>query len=146
MPRPGYRLIGNNLLIPRISCEGRHRLAVKQDPDDPFVNGSLVVQFTPFTAEKCVIQPIDGKATRDQNNQLVQEGEKDYDSYHVYTSTRLLRANEGTNQLADQLLLKDSRGDMTWFTVMKCDAHGSTGVERYKVYLIAIPQGTEGGI
>lgn len=146
MARPSYRLIGNNLLIPRVECEGRHREAVKVELEDPFENGGIQVVVTPFVAEKCVIQPMNGKATRDQNNQLVQEGEKDYDSYHVYTSTRLLRADEGTNKLADQLLLKDSCGEMTWFTVMKCDPYNSSGVERFRVYLIAIPNGTQGGI
>ena len=142
----GYRLIGNNTLIPRIPCEARHREWVKVDQDDPFENGGLVVNTTLFTAEKCVVQPMRGKAARDQNGQLVEEGEKNYDSYTVYTSTRLLTAREGTSDLADQVLLMDSRGNMTWFTVMKCDAFPSSGVARFRVYLIAIPEFTEGGI
>lgn len=142
----GYRLIGKNRLIPRISCTGRHRVWQKTDLDNPFENGSLSVAYTDFTAIECVIQPITGKALRDQNEKLLDEGGNEYDSYTVYTTTRLLRAREGTNDLADQLLLPDSRGEDTWFTTIKCDPHPSSGVQRYKVYLIAIPEGTEGGI
>lgn len=142
----GYRLIGNNKLIPRVTVEGRHRSWAKTDPDNPFENGSMEVTTTPFQAIECVVQPMRGKAARDQTNQLVEEGEKDYDSYTVYTTTRLLRAREGHNELADQLMLIDSRGEMTWFTVMKVDPYPSSGVQRFRVYLIAIPEGTEGGM
>lgn len=143
----GYRLLSSrNRLIPRIVCEGRHRTWKKVDLDDPFENGSLEIEYEPFTAVECVIQPMNGKALRDQNNQLVEAGEQDYDSYTVYSETRLLRAREGTKDLADQLLLADSRGEPTWFTVMKCDPHPSSGVERYRHYLIAVPVGTGGGL
>lgn len=146
MAYAGYRLIGKNRLIPRVPCQGRRRTWAKTDPDNPFVNGAVAISYEPFTAIECVIQPITGKAIRDQNEKLMDEGGNEYDSYTVYTTTRLLRAREGTDELADQLLLTDSRGDSTWFTVIKCDPHPSSGVERYKVYLIAIPEGTEGGI
>ena len=142
----GYVLIGKNRLIPRVTCQGRHRLWSKADQDDVFVNGSRTVAFDEFEALECVVQPMRGKAARDQNNQLGEEGERDYDSYTVYTSTRLLRAREGTDKLSDQLLLKDSYGEDTWFTVMKVDPYPSSGVNRFRCYLIAVPDGTEGGM
>lgn len=142
----GYRLMGRNQLIPWSTEQGRHRSFQKEDADNPFENGGVDVVFEPFEAIECVVQPMRGKAARDQNNQLVEEGEKDYDSYTVYTSTLLLRAEEATNNLADQLLLKNSRGQMEWFTVMKVDIFSTSGIERYRCYLIAVPDGTEGGL
>jgi hypothetical protein len=142
----GYRLMGRNKLIPWSPQEGRHRSFEKVDQDDPFENGGLTMIYEPFVAQECVVQPMRGKAARDQNNQLVQEGEKDYDSYTVYTSTWLKRADEATNKLADQLLLKNSRGEMVWFTVMKVDVFVTSGVSRFRCYLIAVPEGTDGGL
>lgn len=142
----GYRLMGRNQLIPWSTQQGRHREYQKVDNDNPFENGGVNVVYTPFDAIECVVQPMRGKAARDQNNQLVQEGEKDYDSYTVYTSTLLLRAEEATNNLADQLLLKNTRGEMVWFTVMKTDIFSTSGIDRFRCYLIAVPEGTEGGL
>lgn len=143
----GYRLLsGRNRLIPRVEVEGRHRSWQKTDPTDPFVNGSVSVVYEPFVAVECTIQPMRGKAIRDQNNQLMIGGEEDYDSYTVYSETLLSRAREGTSELSDQLLLPDSGGGKTWFTVMKVDMFPSSGVNRYRYYLIAIPVGTEGGL
>lgn len=143
----GYSLLTQrNRLIPRVEVPGRHRTLLKEDLDDPFENGGLQTQYEDFTAVECVIQPMRGKAERDQNNQLVPEGEKDYDSYTVYSETFLYRAREESTDLSDQLLLKDSRGDLTWFTVMKADVFQSSGTQRYRYHLIAIPAGTEGGL
>jgi hypothetical protein len=142
-----YSLLSNrNRLIPRIEVEGRRRTWSKSDPDDPFVNGGVDVEYTPFTAVECTIQPMRGKAIRDQNNQLMIGGEEDYDSYTVYSETLMYRAREGTDDLADQLLLPDSGGGKTWFTVMKADQFPSSGVSRYRYYLIAVPVGTQGGM
>lgn len=143
----GYQLLSRrNQLIPRIECIGRRRTWAKSDPDSPFVNAGRTVTYTPFTAVECVIQPMRGKAQRDQNNQLVEAGEQDYDSYTVYSETLMFRAREGTDELADQLMLKDSRGEDSWFTVMKVDIFQSSGTKRYRYYLVAIPAGTEGGL
>lgn len=143
----GYRLLtSRNRLIPRIEVQGRHREWRKTDPDSPFLNGGREVVYEPFTAVECTIQPMRGKAIRDQNNQLMIGGEEDYDSYTVYSETLLFRAREGTDQLSDQLLLPDSGGSDTWFTVMKADRYVSSGAPRYRYYLIAIPVGTEGGL
>lgn len=146
MARAYTLLSSRNRLIPRIEVEGRHRSYVKTDPDSPFENGSIDIQYESFTAVECVIQPMRGKAQRDQNNQLEISGEVDYDSYTVYSETVLFRAREGTDDLSDQLLLPDSSGGETWFTVMKADRYPSSGVQRYRYYLIAIPVGTEGGL
>lgn len=143
----GYRLLSSrNRLIPRIEVEGRHRTWRKTNPDSAFINSGREVAYEPFTAVECTIQPMRGKAIRDQNNQLMIGGEEDYDSYTVYSETRLFRAREGTEDLSDQLLLPDSGGDMNWFTVMKADTFVSSGVPRYRYYLIAIPVGIEGGM
>lgn len=143
----GYRLLNSrNRLIPRIEVPARHREWSKADPDSPFENGGLQMTFTEFTAVECTVQPMRGKAQRDQNVQIEQSGEQDYDSYTVYSETRLFRAREGTHDLSDQLLLQDTGGEYTWFTVMKADLYISSGVPRYKYYLIAVPAGTEGGL
>ncbi|QYC52522.1 hypothetical protein [Salmonella phage SSBI34] len=142
-----YLLLSNrNRLIPRIEVTCRRRSAVKTDPDNPFENGSLMMQYEEFIAVECTVQPMRGKAARDQNNQLQVEGEVDYDSYTVYSETILHRAREGTNDYSDQMLLPDSVGENTWFTVMKADRFVSSGVPRYRYYLIAVPEGTEGGM
>ena len=125
---------------------GRHRAFKETDPDNPFENGSIEIEYSDFVAVECTIQPMRGKALRDQNNQLTIGGEEDYDSYTVYSETILFRAREGTDDLSDQLLLPDSVGGQTWFTVMKADRFPSSGVARYRYYLIAIPVGTEGGL
>lgn len=142
----GYKLIGKNKLIPRVTIEGRHREWAKVDPTNPYVNGGVEIVYTDFDAVDCVIQPMRGKAARDQTNKLMEEGSRDYDSYTVYTSTLIFSAREGHPEMADQLLLKDSRGEMTWFTAMKVDPYPSSGVDRFRVYLIAVPVGTEGGM
>jgi len=143
----GYRLLSSrNKLIPRIPVQGRKREWKKTDPENPYENGSVAVEYTPFVAEECSIQPIRGKAIRDQNNQLMVGGEEDYDSYTVYSETKLFRAREGTEDLSDQLLLPTSGGEDAWFTVMKADTFVSSGVNRYRYYLIAVPVGTEGGL
>lgn len=146
MARAYSLLSSRNRLIPRIEVEGRKRVWEKTDPDDPYLNGSVKVVYEPFTAVECTIQPMRGKAIRDQNNQLMVGGEEDYDSYTVYSETLMFRAREGTQDLSDQLLLPDSGGTKTWFTVMKADMYPSSGVPRYRYYLIAIPVGTEGGM
>lgn len=143
----GYLLLSKrNQLIPRIEVVGRRRTYKKVDADDPFDNGGVEIEYTPITAVECVIQPIRGKALRDQNNQLTIAGEEDYDSYTVYSETFLLRAREGTDKLSDQLWLPNSVGEYSWFTVMKADPYPSAGNQRYRYYLIAVPVGTEGGL
>lgn len=146
MARAYSLLSSRNRLIPRIEVQGRHRTWSKTDPTSPFINAGREVTYEPFTAVECTIQPMRGKAIRDQNNQLMIGGEEDYDSYTVYSETLLFRAREGTEDLSDQLLLPDSGGGQTWFTVMKADMYPSSGVPRYRYYLIAIPVGTEGGL
>lgn len=146
MPRAYSLLSSRNKLIPRIEVQCRKREWVKTDPDSPFLNSGREVVYTPFTAVECTIQPMRGKAIRDQNNQLMIGGEEDYDSYTVYSETLLFRAREGTEHLSDQMLLPDSGGGQTWFTVMKADMYPSSGVPRYRYYLIAVPVGTEGGL
>lgn len=142
-----YRLLSNrNRLIPRIEVQCRHRTYVKTDLDSPFENAGKEVDYAEFIAVECSIQPMRGKAARDQNNQLELSAEQDYDSYTVYSETFLFRAREGTHELSDQLLLPDTGGGQSWFTVMKSDVFVSSGVKRYKYYVIAVPVGTEGGM
>lgn len=142
-----YRLLsGRNKLIPRIEVEGRHRKWGKSDPDNPFENGGVDVEYESFTATECTVQPMSGKALRDLNNKLTLAGEEDYDSFTVYSETPLFGANEGTKGLSDQLYLPTSRGTKEWFTVIKSDVYVSSGAPRYRHYLISVPVGTEGGI
>lgn len=142
-----YRLLsGRNKLIPRKEVTCRHRRYVKTDPDSPFENVGRDIDYEEFVAVECNVQPMRGKAARDQNNQLEVSGEVDYDSYTVYSETLLTRAREGTDGLSDQMLLPDTGGEMTWFTVMKIDIFVTSDVPRYKYYLIAVPDGTEGGL
>lgn len=143
----GYRLLTNrNRLIPRIEVLCRSRDWVKGSSTSIYKNAKREVQFTEFTAVECSVQPVRGKALRDQNNQLMVEGEQDYDSYTVYSETLLHRAKEGTDGLSDQMYLPDTGGGHTWFTVMKIDIFVSSGVSRYKYYVVAVPVGTDGGM
>lgn len=142
-----YRLLsGRNRLIPRQEVTCRHRNYIKADPDSPFENGNREVVFEEFIAVECTVQPMRGKAARDQNNQLELSGERDYDSYTIYSETFLIRAREGTDKLSDQVLLPDTGGGHSWFTVMKTDIFVTSGVPRYKYYVVAVPVGTEGGL
>lgn len=142
----GYKLIGKNRLIPRKTFQGRHRQFSKPGPDSPFENKDIEVVHTSFDVLDCVVQPIAGKASKDLSDQLTSEGGREYDSYTVYSSTPLMGLVEGTSLLSDQILLPDTRGGMSWFTVIKTDPHPTSGVSRYKAYVVAVPEGEEGGI
>lgn len=142
----GYKLIGKNKLIPRVTMKGRHRQFKKTDLDNPFENGGLDIEYVEFDVPECVVQPISGKAVRDYTSQLVPEGGRQYDSFTVYSSVMLKGPVEGSDNMADQILLMNSRGEMEWFTVIKSDLYQTTGVSRFRAYVVAIPEGTNGGI
>lgn len=142
----GYRLIGRNKLIPRPTFTGRHREYTKIDQDNPFENQGGVIVYEDFDVLDCVVQPLTGKAARDYTTQLMQEGGRQYDSFTVYSSVMLRGPVEGTNELADQILLMNSRGETVWFTVIKSDAYQTTGVSRFRAYVVSVPEGTNGGI
>lgn len=142
----GYRLIGRNKLIPRPTFLGRHREFQKVDPDSPYENQGVDIIYEEFDVLECVVQPLTGKAARDYTSQLVAEGGRQYDSFTVYSSNILRGPIEGSNDLADQILLMNSRGEMVWFTVIKSDIYQTTGVARFRAYVVAVPEGTNGGI
>lgn len=142
----GYKLIGKNKLIPRPTYPGRHRDYVKTDSTTPFENTGVDILYEDFDVLECVVQPLTGRAARDYTSQLMQEGGKQYDAYTVYSSVQLKGPVEGTSELADQISLPNSRGEMMWFTVIKSDAYPSSGVSRFRAFVVSVPQGTEGGL
>lgn len=142
----GYRLIGRNKLIPRPTFVGRHREYSKVDMDNPYENQGVEIEYEEFDVLECVVQPLTGKAARDYTSQLMQEGGRQYDSFTVYSSVMLRGPVEGSNELADQIKLMNSRGEMVWFTVIKSDAYQTTGVARFRAYVVSVPEGTNGGI
>lgn len=142
----GYRLIGRNRLIPRPNFPGRHREYRKVDLDNPYENQGVEILYEDFEVLECVVQPLTGKAARDYTSQLMQEGGKQYDSFTVYSSNMLRGPVEGSTELADQILLMNSRGEMVWFTVIKSDAYQTSGVARFRAYAVSVPEGTNGGI
>lgn len=141
----GYRLIGRNRFIPRKTFKGRHREYHKNDPDNPFVNDSRTIVYTEFDVTDCVVQPLTGKTARDYTGHIVPEGSSQYDSFTVYSSVPLLGAKEGTDDLSDQIELLNSRGQVEWFTVIKSDLYQTTGVTRYRSYVISEPHDSENG-
>ena len=143
---PGYRLIGKNRLIPRVTYQGRRREVIKVDLDNPFANGGTETQVTEFEVTECVVQPMTGKAARDYTSQLMLEGGRQYDSFTVYSSVPLQGPVEGTMELADQIFLPTSNGGNAWFTVIKSDPYPSSGVTRYRAFVVAVPAGGEGGV
>lgn len=142
----GYRLIGRNKLIPRPTFTGRHREYEKVDQDNPYENQGVQILYEEFDVLECVVQPLTGKAARDYTSQLMQEGGRQYDSFTVYSSIMLRGPVEGSRELADQILLQNSRGEMVWFTVIKSDPYQTTGVARFRAYVVSVPEGTNGGI
>lgn len=142
----GYRLIGRNKLIPRPTFTGRHREYEKVDLDNPYENQGVQILYEEFDVLECVVQPLTGKAARDYTSQLMQEGGRQYDSFTVYSSIMLRGPVEGSHELADQILLQNSRGEMVWFTVIKSDPYQTTGVARFRAYVVSVPEGTNGGI
>ncbi|AKJ74520.1 hypothetical protein SP19_29 [Salmonella phage 19] len=142
----GYRLIGRNRLIPRPTFTGRHRQYAKVDTSTPYENQGVEIEYEEFDVLECVVQPLTGKAARDYTSQLMQEGGRQYDSFTVYSSVMLRGPVEGSNELADQIKLMNSRGEMVWFTVIKSDAYQTTGVARFRAYVVSVPEGTNGGI
>lgn len=142
----GYRLIGRNRLIPRPTYQGRHRVISKTNPDSPFINVGTSTTYELFDVLECVVQPMTGKAARDYTAQLMQEGGKQYDSFTVYSTTPLRGPEEGSDELADQIQLPNSRGKLTWFTVIKSDVYSSSGVQRFRAFVVSVPEGTQGGI
>ncbi len=141
-----YKLIGKNRLIPRPTFKGRHREFIKVDQDDPYENSGVTINYEEFDVLECVVQPLTGKAARDYTTQLMQEGGRQYDSFTVYSSVMLQGPVEGSDKMADQILLTNSRGEMTWFTVIKSDCYQTTGVSRFRAYVVSVPEGTEGGV
>lgn len=135
-----YQLIGNNTLIPRKTFTGRHRTVVKNDPDSPFINTTVDIEHEEFDVLECVIQPVSGRAVRDYNLQSLPEGYRDYDSFYVYSSTLLYAGKEGTDELSDQILIPNQRGVQKWYTVIKSDEHKTTNVERYKAFVVLMPE------
>lgn len=146
MALPKYRLIGRNKLIPRPDFPGRQRHWTKGDPDSPFASAGRKVTYADIIIKECVIQPINGKAAKDQTQQLVLEGERQYDAFTVYSTTPLFGASEGSDELSDQILIPNARGVPTWFTVLKSDVHVSAGVSRFKAYVVAVPEDHVGGM
>ena len=142
----GYKLIGNNKLIPRLTFQGRRRSYIKTDLTNPFENQGTELVYTPFDVEECVVQPMSGRAVKDYTAQLMSEGGKEYDAFTVYSTTQMHGLKEGTLQMCDQVFLPDSRGEMAWFTVIKCDPYPSSGVTRYRSFVVTVPEGTEGGM
>lgn len=142
----GYKLIGKNRLIPRPTYKGRHRSFAKSDVENPFENVGVEIEYTEFDVIECVVQPMTGRAARDYTAQLMLEGGKQYDSFTVYSSVPLVGPTEGTTSLSDQIYLPSSSGIMTWFTVIKSDPYPSSGVSRYRSFVVAVPAGTDGGI
>jgi len=141
----GYRLIGKNRLIPRPTYQGRRREYTKTD-DSPFENVGVEMAYEPFDVLECVVQPMSGRAARDYTSQLMLEGGKQYDAFTVYSSVPLKGPKEGTLTLSDQILLPTSNGEMDWFTVIKSDPYPSSGVARFRAFVVAVPAGTEGGL
>lgn len=135
-----YQLIGRNTLIPRKTFTGRHRRYVKNDPNNPFENADIDIQHEEFDVLECVIQPVSGRAVRDYNLQSLPEGYRDYDSFYVYSSTILYAGKEGTNELPDQILIPNQRGVQKWYTVIKSDDHKTTDVNRYKAFVVLLPE------
>lgn len=139
-----YKLIGKNKLIPQKTLTGRHVSSVKKDiiigdMSSPFTNKETEYVFEEFEVLECSVQPIMGKAYRDYALTLLPEGFKDYESYYVFSTTPLLDAQEGTNNLPDQIKLKNNRFQEEWFTVIKTDRFSTTDIERYQCFVISAP-------
>ncbi|WP_105492282.1 phage head completion protein [Escherichia coli] len=135
----GYRLIGKNRLIPRKTMKGRHRV-YKRVGGSPFENEGLELTFEEFDVLECVVQPLTGRAAKDYSSQINPEGDRQYEAYTVYSSTPLMNPHEGTYELADQIQLPDIHGHLRWFTLLKCDKYTTSGVSRYRSYVVEEPE------
>lgn len=136
----GYKLIGKNRLIPRKTFKGRHRVYNKT-VGGPFANGGLELEYEEFDVLDCVVQPLTGRAAKDYSSQINPEGDRQYEAFTVYSSTKLYSPDEGTYAMADQIQLPDIRGDLKWFTVLKCDAYVTSGGGRYRFFVVEEPEG-----
>ncbi|EFE8349810.1 hypothetical protein O8H85_002903 [Escherichia coli O157] len=136
----GYKLIGKNRLIPRKTFKGRHRVYNKT-VGGPFVNEGLELEYEEFDVLECVVQPLTGRAAKDYSSQINPEGDRQYEAFTVYSSTKLYSPDEGTYAMADQIQLPDIRGDLKWFTVLKCDAYVTSGGGRYRFFVVEEPEG-----
>ena len=139
----GYRLLGKNKLIPRKTFKGRHR-TFKHTDNSPFANKGVELEIEEFDVLECVMQPLTGRAAKDYSSQINPEGGRQYEAYTVYSSVRLRNPDEGEYQLADQIRLPNLHGELTWFTVLKCDQYHTSGVERYRSYVVEEPTNNEG--
>lgn len=136
----GYKLIGKNRLIPRKTFKGRHRVYNKTG-GGPFANEVLELEYEEFDVLECVVQPLTGRAAKDYSSQINPEGDRQYEAFTVYSSTKLYSPDEGTYAMADQIQLPDIRGDLKWFTVLKCDAYVTSGGGRYRFFVVEEPEG-----
>lgn len=138
----GYKLIGKNRLIPRKTFKGRHRVYNKT-VGGPFANEGLEFEYEEFDVLECVVQPLTGRAAKDCSSQINPEGDRQYEAFTVYSSTKLYSPDEGTYAMADQIQLPDIRGDLKWFTVLKCDAYVTSGGGRYRFFVVEEPEGED---
>jgi hypothetical protein len=138
----GYKLIGKNRLIPRKTFKGRHRVYNKT-VGGPFANEGLELEYEEFDVLECVVQPLTGRAAKDYSSQINPEGDRQYEAFTVYSSTKLYSPDEGTYAMADQIQLPDIRGDLKWFTVLKCDAYVTSGGGRYRFFVVEEPEGED---
>lgn len=136
----GYKLIGKNRLIPRKTFKGRHRVYSKT-VGSPFANEGLELEYEEFDVLECVVQPLTGRAAKDYSSQINPEGDRQYEAFTVYSSTKLYSPDEGTYAMADQIQLPDIRGDLKWFTVLKCDSYVTSGGGRYRFFVVEEPEG-----
>lgn len=136
----GYKLIGKNRLIPRKTFKGRHRVYNKT-VGGHFANEGLELEYEEFDVLECVVQPLTGRAAKDYSSQINPEGDRQYEAFTVYSSTKLCSPDEGTYAMADQIQLPDIRGDLKWFTVLKCDAYVTSGGGRYRFFVVEEPEG-----
>ncbi|EFM7019275.1 hypothetical protein BAU67_001842 [Escherichia coli] len=134
----GYRLIGKNRLIPRKTMKGRHRF-YRRVGESPFENEGLELCFEEFDVLECVVQPLTGRAAKDYSTQINPEGDREYEAYTVYSSTPLFNPDEGTYDMADQIQLPSIRGKLKWFTLLKCDQYTTSGVSRFRSYVVEEP-------
>lgn len=136
----GYKLIGKNRLIPRKTFKGRHRV-YNRTVGGPFANEGLELEYEEFDVLECVVQPLTGRAAKDYSSQINPEGDRQYEAFTVYSSTKLFSPDEGTYAMADQIQLPDIHGHLKWFTVLKCDAYVTSGGGRYRSFVVEEPEG-----
>jgi len=113
--------------ITRFDIQARH----VQDDVDKFGRPSDTPTYTPFTAERCTVQPYVGGDLL-----VAADGFGDKEVYTVFTDTYLSQGKEGGLEKPDEVFIFDE-----WYRVAKTKRWQNGVINHYECVVVKIDEG-----